>query len=275
MKVALTIGINNYLTAPLAGCVQDARGWAAFFEDAGFDEVTTLTDREAKLARVTKEIRKMLSNAKAGDVLRVHFSGHGTRVPDIDGDEPDGFDEAWVLFDGIWLDDHIDEILTELPDGVDLAVINDSCHSGGSTRSTALLGGEHPYGVPRFMPYTAAVTGSVESMANSVRAIFSGSKPSARRRGGRASRAARAQEQMNHLLLAGAKPTEQAWDTTFDGQPWGAFSFHALSILRQHKGRMTWAELHTRLSGVLPAPAFPQTPQLEGPVARKMDRVAG
>jgi hypothetical protein len=79
---------------------------------------------------------------------------------------------------------------------------------------------------------------------------------------------------MNHLLLAGAKPTEQAWDTTFDGQPWGALSYHALAILNE-KPNLTWDELHRRIRQRLPSPDAPQSPQLEGPASGLLRRVKG
>ena len=263
MKVALTIGINNYLTAPLAGCVQDARGWAAFFEDAGFDEVTTLTDREAKLARVTKEIRKMLSNAKAGDVLRVHFSGHGTRVPDIDGDEPDGMDEAWVLFDGIWLDDQVADLLAEIPAGVDFGVVNDSCHSGTSSRSLV----QTARGTARFLPYPGADALKVAAILHKLFREAFKTKPAA-------APLAAGDEAMNHVLLAGASPVESAWDAQFNGQAWGALSYHALSILNE-KPNLSWEELHRRIRQRLPSSDAPQSPQLEGPASALLRRVRG
>lgn len=263
MKVALTIGINNYLTAPLAGCVQDARGWAAFFEDAGFDEVTTLTDREAKLARVTKEIRKMLSNAKAGDVLRVHFSGHGTRVPDIDGDEPDGFDEAWVLYDGIWLDDQVADLLAEIPAGVDFGVVNDSCHSGTSSRSLV----QTARGTARFLPYPGADALKVAAILHKMFREAFKAKPAA-------APLAAGDEAMNHVLLAGASPVESAWDAQFNGQALGALSYHALAILNE-KPNLAWDELHRRIRQRLPSSDAPQSPQLEGPASALLRRVRG
>ncbi len=79
--------------------------------------------------------------SKSGDVLVFQFSGHGTRVPDIDGDEGpdgDGNDQAFVpvdFEDGAFLiDDDVRAIFDLLPAGVNLAVFADCCHSGTITR---------------------------------------------------------------------------------------------------------------------------------------------
>jgi len=41
----------------------------------------------------------MVDCSHAGDVVFVHYSGHGSRVRDLDGDEDDGFDETLVPVD--------------------------------------------------------------------------------------------------------------------------------------------------------------------------------
>jgi metacaspase-1 len=261
MKRALTIGINDYPKAPLRGCVNDAEGWGAFFRDvAGFDRVKTLLNREAKMSAVTREIRAMLEVSGPGDVVRIQYSGHGTRVPDKDGDEADGYDEALVLYDGIWLDDQVADLLLEMPDGVDLAFISDSCHSGTVSRSL-VQGGS---GRPRFLPYPGA---EVVSAVAILHRLFASLRP-------KPPAVPAADEAMNHVLLAGASPVEYAWDSSFNGQPWGALSYHALSILNE-KPNLTWDELHRRIRGRLPSTDAPQSPQLEGPASALLRRVRG
>jgi hypothetical protein len=39
----------------------------------------------------------MAASCTSGDILFVYYSGHGTKVPDLDKDEVDGFDEAFCL----------------------------------------------------------------------------------------------------------------------------------------------------------------------------------
>lgn len=64
-----------------------------------------------------------------------HYSGHGSQVEDLDGDEVDGNDECIMPVDyktkGVILDDEInDTIVRPLPRGATLHATFDSCHSG-------------------------------------------------------------------------------------------------------------------------------------------------
>ena len=264
MKRALTIGINDYPKAPLNGCVRDAENWGAFFRDvARFDRVKTLLNREAKLANVTREIRSMLEVSGPGDVVRLTYSGHGTRVPDKSNDEADKYDEAWVLYDGIWLDDHIADLLADIPAGVDFGVVSDSCHSGTSSRSLV----ETARGTARFLPYPGAGALNVAAILHKLFREAFKTKPAAEP-------SPTGDEAMNHVLLAGASPVESAWDAQFNGQAWGALSYHALSILNE-KPNLTWDELHRRIRQRLPSADAPQSPQLEGPASARLRRVRG
>jgi hypothetical protein len=64
------------------------------------------------------------------DVLVLSFSGHGSRVKDINFDEEDEYDEVLVLYDGIILDDLIKVHLSRFAKGVNIFYITDCCYSG-------------------------------------------------------------------------------------------------------------------------------------------------
>lgn len=73
------------------------------------------------------------------DSFFFHYSGHGGRVKDLDGDEDDGFDETIYPVDhkmypgesGQIIDDIMHDILVRpLPPGCRLTAVFDSCHSG-------------------------------------------------------------------------------------------------------------------------------------------------
>jgi hypothetical protein len=73
--------------------------------------------------------------SKPGDVVFVHYSGHGGRVKDTSGDEADGFDETLIPVDfkrtGQILDDDVFKILVKpMPRDVNVTVLMDCCHSG-------------------------------------------------------------------------------------------------------------------------------------------------
>lgn len=99
-KLALCIGINDYpgTDSDLAGCVNDAHDWAAALKTRGFI-VSKMFNKDATGKGIRKEIRGVLSKAKSDDTVVIQFSGHGSFVPDDDGDEPDGTDECICPYD--------------------------------------------------------------------------------------------------------------------------------------------------------------------------------
>jgi hypothetical protein len=108
-KKAVLIGINYPGTkAELRGCVNDVwRMHKCLIERYGFSEndVTILIDTDSSYTEPTgKNIRSALSDlvgsAEEGDVLFVHYSGHGTRLPAETGEDDDtGYDECIIPSD--------------------------------------------------------------------------------------------------------------------------------------------------------------------------------
>ena len=58
-----------------------------------------------------------MRGGRRGDVLLVHYSGHGSNVPDNDGDEADGRDEILCPTDLDWKDPLRDDWLRKTFDG--------------------------------------------------------------------------------------------------------------------------------------------------------------
>jgi hypothetical protein len=135
---ALCVGIDDYPSPnTLTGCYNDTRIWGNALAAAKFD-VTPLTNKDATRAAIVAALSALVTTSKPGDVLVFQYSGHGTQVPDTDGDEDDGEDEALVPvdFDGgaFLVDDDIRVLLNLLPQGVNLTAFIDCCHSGTITR---------------------------------------------------------------------------------------------------------------------------------------------
>lgn len=70
--------------------------------------------------------KKALENT---GTVYIYYSGHGTQRKDIDGDEEDGKDEAFVFKDGVLLDDDIAIMINNMK-CAKLVCIADSCHCG-------------------------------------------------------------------------------------------------------------------------------------------------
>jgi hypothetical protein len=65
------------------------------------------------------------------DYLTVYYSGHGSQVKDVTGDEKDGKDEAMVFDTGYIVDDQLANILkTDCKGTARVLLLSDCCRSG-------------------------------------------------------------------------------------------------------------------------------------------------
>ena len=95
----------------------------------------------------------LVNGCQPGDSLVFHYSGHGSRQRNYNGDEVDGYDETLCPLDfetqGMIVDDEINAtIVRPLPRGVKLHAIIDSCHSG-TVLDLPFLCRMHRLGIPR------------------------------------------------------------------------------------------------------------------------------
>ena len=163
-KRALIIGIGAY---------PESTGWAKINGDKdvatveqmligkGFTKtnIIKLVNAQATSAGIRAALENLIQVSGKNDFVYIHFSGHGQRMTDTSGDEPSGYDEAWVPYDaqfayeeasGLFVkkggyqgqnhlvDDEINEYLYRLRQKVGrdgrIIVIADACHSQGATR---------------------------------------------------------------------------------------------------------------------------------------------
>ena len=267
-KLALCIGINDYpgTDSDLAGCVNDAKDWRAALEARGFG-VTTLVNRAATGIAVRRAMNELVGSARAGDSVVIQFSGHGSFVPDSDGDEPDGADECLCPCDvgtkGPITDDEIAGILGGKAKGVRVVLLSDSCHSGSVTRF-------NPISTPPSTTAPGAPRRTVRFLAP--QAFL---PPAAVARLGAQRQVTRAARQAPHpaLLMAGCQDAEYSYDAYFEGRPNGAFTFVALRELERLQEGATYADWFARIRTVLPSAQYPQRPNLVGTAAMKRWRV--
>ena len=155
-KRALVIGIGDY---------PSINGWTKTNGDKDItlvrdmlikndfqqQDIIELKNEEATALSIRKALSTLVSKAGHGDVIYIHFSGHGQRVTDINGDEKDRFDEAWIAYDAQYeyvknkyegenhiIDDQLFNYLSQLRKKIGengkLIVVSDACHSGGGSR---------------------------------------------------------------------------------------------------------------------------------------------
>ena len=143
----LFIGINYFGTkAELKGCCNDVavmidtmkelqfplQDAAILVDDPKFKGASGLPTRE----NIIQHMLWLVKDAKAGDVLFFHYSGHGGQAkdPEASPDNPSGMCETMIPSDyktaGMIADADIFELMVRnLPAGVRLTVIMDCCHS--------------------------------------------------------------------------------------------------------------------------------------------------
>ncbi len=119
---------------PLSSCELDAVNMQKLARRQKF-KTKILKTKRATTENVVKEIRSAAKKLLAGDTFLLSYSGHGSQVEDLSGDEWDGEDETWCLYDRMFLDDEQRELYAEFARGVKIVVLSDCCHSGSSTRS--------------------------------------------------------------------------------------------------------------------------------------------
>jgi hypothetical protein len=255
-KRALCVGINDYpgTNQDLTGCVNDANDWKGALAARGY-QVQTLFDAQATRAGMVDALTRLVGNAADGDSLVFTYSGHGSWLPDQNGDEDDGRDEMLCPYDisqqKYLLDDDLDEIFREKPKGAHLYFISDSCHSGSVAKVWDPIGDRGPR--IRLLPPLVFVK-----------------DPAMRERISHGTTGATRTTRQSYpaLLLSGCKDVEVSYDASFGGRPNGAMTYVALQALAA--GPATPRQWHQAIRQKLPSVDYPQTPQLYGSAAAKV-----
>ncbi|WP_337363508.1 caspase family protein [Prevotellamassilia timonensis] len=156
-KRALLIGISHYpQTTRNNPCTwtnihgsNDVRLLRGTLQKQGF-RITTLTNAQATASHIRRALKRLCQQAAKGDMVVIHFSGHGQPFEDLSGDEADGWDEAIVPYDAKKcysrtytgqchiIDDELERYINSLrttvgPRGF-VYVVLDACHMGGASR---------------------------------------------------------------------------------------------------------------------------------------------
>ncbi|TBD24988.1 caspase family protein [Rhizobium ruizarguesonis] len=138
---SLHIGLNavdpgHYAgwSGPLNACEFDAQDIYEIAGGLGYDANLLLT-ANATRDNVAGEIERAARDLSAGDIFFISYSGHGGQIPDFNGDEEDGVDETWCLFDRQLIDDEQYMLWSKFKPGVRVLVVSDSCHSGSVIRA--------------------------------------------------------------------------------------------------------------------------------------------
>ena len=152
-KRALLVGISNYSSNSATQWTDihganDVELIATTLKSQRFS-IAKVTNKQATAKRIRKELGALVRSCRAGDMVYIHFSGHGQPFEDKSGDEEDGWDESIIPYDahkaytkgkyeGVnhILDDELygffDKIRKKIGPKGFLCVVIDACHAGNT-----------------------------------------------------------------------------------------------------------------------------------------------
>mmetsp|Transcript_6987 Transcript_6987/g.10403 ORF Transcript_6987/g.10403 Transcript_6987/m.10403 type:complete len:326 (+) Transcript_6987:57-1034(+) len=143
VKRAVLIGINYVgQQGELSGCHNDVKNISSYLQQVqGFrpQNMITLMDDgvhdNPTYDRILQAFQWVVNESQAGDTVWIHYSGHGGRVEDDNGDEDDGYDETLIPVDfqrkgQIRDDDLLRYLVKPMREGVLMTCLMDCCHSG-------------------------------------------------------------------------------------------------------------------------------------------------
>ena len=152
-KRALVIGISEYLQnsdnswGTIHG-TNDADLIVPILKEQEF-KTSKICNKNATARRIRQEIANLIESCGRGDIVYLHFSGHGQPFEDLNGDEDDGWDESIIPYDAPMVyekgkyeganhitDDELHTFFQKLrskigPSGL-VCVVIDACHAGNT-----------------------------------------------------------------------------------------------------------------------------------------------
>lgn len=237
-KRALLIGCN-YTATPavrLQGCINDIVNIRNTLIDAyGYQDsnIYMLRDddnlRLPTKANILYALTNIIAMSSVADTVWVHYSGHGTQIRDINGDESDGFDECIVPCNynvaGFITDDDLVAIIKNAK--CQMILCFDSCNSGTACD----------------LQYSINYNkGALSAIVNNSRAI-SGA---------------------NIVMISGCRDSQTSADAydTSARQGCGAFTHSLIESLRSNTHNVSLLKLYSDVCSYLVRSGFTQIPVL-------------
>lgn len=210
------------------------------------DDLVVLRDSQATHRNIEREFRALAQRVQPGDFVYIHYSGHGSRIPDPTKRKPSGQHQTWVSYGsrapGSVEDDRYDILDNELNRWLkpidekagELVYVADSCHAAGTARGEALptraapSPGDHPLAAEPYQTYV-----------------------------------------LQHAVsIAAAREDKSAHEFKTDqDKPYGIFTWYWAQALEAVKPGETWQQLFDRTEAqVTRAYGEAQRPQIDGPL---------
>jgi hypothetical protein len=209
VKRALLIGIDKYQSEnipELRGAVNDVEAAAQLLMTRfGFrlNSIRRLINENATRRAILEALNELAKVSGPRDWIYIHYSGHGSQVDDLNGDEKDDQkDETLVPYDGRTgnipdiIDDELGDVLGKFI-SPNVVVVLDACHSGTATRGVTVRSRSIP--------------------EDTRKEIYRQLQPT--------TRAIIPLTAQHHILLSGAAAGDLTLDGPIDGQNRGIFSY--------------------------------------------------
>lgn len=284
-EYAILIGIDAYKDRPLKGCVNDVLGIQKILEQQSHATISVFTatsqarvstDNDFQLmeggnqlpthGNVTSAVRRIREQAREGDSVYIHYSGHGTCDPpnpaEVDDNKSNRYtgNLALVLLDendparvkcwpGPLFAASINGLVAK---GLIVTVVLDCCFSAAVYRNSDDTD-------IRYFPYNAKASWATGTEDDEIQAVRSAMR--------RVSMSPSwLIDPQGYSLLAGCGPTEIALEVKVRGQVFGKLSHFLCELLRSHGVRRRQTNIYSHLRAMFwERPGrLPQTPVLYG-----------
>lgn len=259
-KHALIIAIGDYPDGSGWGDISSVNDVPLINEillKQGFNQenITKLIDSDATYNGIKSLFNETKKKLNKGDILMIHYSGHGQQIADNNGDESDDMDEAIVPHDAMasysynyegenhFRDDELGEFFNQFRNelGIDgqLFVTFDSCHSGSATRGFGKTrGGKAVFAKPNWKPKKSEKPEASDMMEKTV--LESNAAP--------------------FIFLSGASANE----LNYEYKSYGSLSYALSKAFNQLGNGFTYKQLFAKVSSVMYEVSRMQTPTVEG-----------
>jgi hypothetical protein len=277
-KWALLIGISSYSALshavphhaeeasplfPDLNCDEDlVRIQAALVKTFQFEPAASAGDivvldkpEETTRTAILDALDRLISRTGHGDIVYVHYSGHGSLIPDPA--RPDGYETTIVPSD--YKDDQTNEI-TGRELGAKLAALRkkgpaqvvfsfDCCHSGTPTRGTARVRG---LSAAQYAAWSAEWhQGSAFSLPNQMGVLTTG-------------RLLPEHAGTGYVVLSACANEEAAYETEDRGKWLGRFSYVLSEVLSQAGPQTTYQQIYDQIRARFAQKFADQIPQIDG-----------
>ena len=259
-KKALLVGIN-YTGTPsaLRGCLNDVYEIESVLKNNfKFSNIKKILDHDATTNAIYEGLYWLIDNAKSGDILYFHYSGHGSQIVDQNHDEPDRLDEIICPVDINWRDkvirdDALAHIFSKLPKGVHLTVTLDCCNSGTGLRGTMGNMNFSPKEAKnRWMPTPIFMAEAIKryNLTSGKKGLFLTED--------------RKSDQQAGILISGCKSNQTSADAWIPSKNkfMGACTYYLIDMLQRHKYKIDYAALVRKMNHFLQQNGYSQQPQL-------------